>query len=286
MIFLTTPLLLQGQAENEAWGGRRLCDNFGIVCEDTAQTISAINLFSENVKIKSGEYAGLTLLEAARLTAKTARGKKAGLPFSVRLVSKRQSTPAVISQGDRLIYIAECDEDCKLLLGFKRTVKPAAIEAAVEKGTLSDMLEAVRLSAGEARFIPAGTPHSLRENCVAVVISAEGAQLTQDSPEFAKSARLSPLKEKSLDDETMLFPFGTVKQLLKSKRFTCELLRLNGNAGLCEKDSFSLLTVTDGSAVISYPSGNLSLSRGDCMLLPAGIRIIISGRADILNLHL
>lgn len=293
---MISPLLLKSAVITDDWGSTLLCNGFGVTFDEDnkpsviSELIPLCGAGKPQSTVRSGEFAGLDLPAAIERMGCSALGekfKKCGkLPFSIKLVSTGKSLPLTVSKSVRLFYMIDCVEGSKMALGFKRTIKDRELVSAVKSKTTEELCRFITVNKGDCITVPPKTLCSLPAGIVAVEISATTDTLTANSPDFLKTVSTAKAAEMIPDDETMLFPFGTVKTVSEKSEFVCELLSLDGNAGLCEEKSFSAFIVTDGRAIISYPSGNISLSRGDCVFLPAGLRIIISGRADILNVHM
>lgn len=293
---MISPLLLKSAVLTDDWGSALLCDGFGVTFgeDDKPPIISELISFCGTGKpqstVRSGEYAGLSLSKAVERMGRPALGerlKKADkFPFSIKIISPGKDLPLTVSKSARLFYIIDCVKDSKAALGFKREIKNNELVSAVKLRTAEQLCRFITVNKGDCITVPPKTVFSLHAGVTAVEISAANNVLTADDSDFLKTVSTAKAAEIKTDDETMLFPFGTVKTVSAKDEFVCELLSLDGNAGLFDGKSFSAFIVIDGEAIVSYPSGNISLSRGDCVFLPAGLRIIISGRADILNVHM
>ncbi len=300
---MITPLLLKGAVLSEIWGGTSLKEY--IATEE--ETISSVYLLKADGKncstVKSGEQNGLSLPYALEVLGKGALGKRLAdfkkFPFSVTLIDSAERTPLYVSTADRLWYVLDAQRDAELMLGLKKRLTGAEFEKYLAKGELSVMFNLIKVKKGQALFIPAGTPFAAGAGVTLAQVAAVGeSYCISDYGRVYEDGHRIPLQTKKAfealnfkalptpQDDTVLYPFGTVKTLAAADGFIGELLELDGNAGLYDKNSISALLVTDGKAVISYPSGNLSLKKGDCALLPADLRIILSGRAQIINVHL
>ena len=86
--------------------------------------------------------------------------------------------------------------------------------------------------------------------------------------------------------DVTLYPFGTVRELAKCEYFTTELINLDGNVGIYDNDSFISLLVLDGEVAISYPGGMMRLKKGDSVFIPAGLKIRLTGAAEIIYTHM
>ncbi len=297
-----TPFLLKGTLLNEIWGGEYIKNLLGIDEPDTvvSQLLSLCGSRKAESVISSGEFAGLGITEALSANPKKLMGegeKGNALPFSVRIIDSAERTPIEVSDADRLWFVLDCKQNAELLLGLVKETTSATVSSCLSKGTFTDLCSLVKVKKGDAYLIPSGVPFAAGRGVVIAEIAAAGKSytLTDYGRVDADGARrtlnteaqklIKPKAPTLAEDDTMLFPFGTVKTLGSSLEFTAELLELDGNGGLYDRDNFCVLLVTDGRAIISYPSGNLSIKAGDCVWLPPDTRIILTGKTQLINIH-
>ena len=86
--------------------------------------------------------------------------------------------------------------------------------------------------------------------------------------------------------DVTLYPFGQVRELASCQYFTTSLIKLDGNVGVYDNDSFISLLILDGEVSISYTGGMMKLKKGDSLFLPAGLKTRVSGTAEILYTHM
>ncbi len=300
------PLLLKGPILNDIWGGSYLRDNLGIEMQsETASAMLALNAQKSNpCIIRSGELGGLSLYEAINSYGEDILGKasaKKGLPFCVSIIDSAERTPMEVSSGDRLWYILDCAKDAAIISGFSKKMTALELEKQITSNNISSICRFTPVKKGETYFIPAGTVYAAGKNIAFVEIATAKCETycvndySRIYPDGSRKAvdikqALSLIKQTAIpkvsEDDTTLFPFGTVKTLGCGKGFNAELLELDGNAGLFDRDNFSVVLITQGSAIVSYPSGNLSLKKGELVLLPPAVKIILTGRAQLMNIHI
>ena len=113
--------------------------------------------------VETGELKGRTLAQAA-----------AEFPLLVKLLFPSEKLSVQVHPDDAMAramgqprgktecwYVAEAEPGAKIALGLREGVAAEAVRAAIEAGTLEELLEWVPVTAGEMIFVDAGTVHSI-----------------------------------------------------------------------------------------------------------------------------
>lgn len=265
---------------------------------------------SESV-IKNGVFARLGLNEAlGKLGGGLLPG--IGFPVTIELINTRERMPVKVYPDDEyaslhgarigkisLIYVVDCKEDAEMVYGLSRNISPEELKARVQNGSLSSVCKFVNCRKGDVFFIPPGVVFAVGGKIAAVEISAgsdteyivsdygrlgeNGKPRTTDvnrALEVMKT-RKNNIRYGNVGDMT-LYPFGTVRELGFCDVFKTELITMDGNFGFYEDENLVSLIVTSGEADMSYASGNMHLKAGSSVLIPKGLRIKLSGRAEII----
>lgn len=312
------PLLLKGAVKDYIWGGTRLKDEFGFETEDEKAAeawVFSCHKDGESI-VRNGKFAGLTLSEAVSRMGGTALGSNAEkfeyFPLLIKFIDAKDRLSVQVHPDDRyalenegeygkteIWYIIDADEDAKLIYGLNREISRDEFERRIKTNTLSEVCNFVPAKKGDVFFISAGTLHAIGKGLLIAEIQQNsnstyrvsdygrlGADGKPRALHIDKAVAVTktcpPEEEYGNVGELTLYPFGLVRTLAECDLFTAELLSLNGNAGMCQEDSFLSLVVLDGGAVLSYPEGNIRLKKGDSLFIPAGLRFALSGRAEII----
>ena len=199
-------------------------------------------------------------------------------------------------------YVVDCEEDAKLVYGFNRNISKEEFERRIKDNTLTSVCNVVPVKKGDVFFIEAGTLHAIGKGILIAEIqqNSNTTYRVSDYGRLGADGKPRPLHiEKALDvtettpptkeygdvGELTLYPFGMVRSLAKCDLFTTDLLSLSGTAGLYEKDSFMSLLILEGKANLSYPLGNMNVKKGDSVLIPANMKVILSGDAQVICTH-
>ncbi|MBP3705951.1 MAG: class I mannose-6-phosphate isomerase [Clostridia bacterium] len=312
------PLLLKAAVKERLWGGDRLIKEFGFE-SDSFKAAEAWVLSCHkdgHTIVKNGQYTSLTLNEALQKMGKDALGKNAQrfpyFPLLVKLIDAKDRLSIQVHPDDdyafknegeygktTLWYVLDCDEKAQIIYGLNRNITSFELEKRVKDNTIGHLCNYVNVKRGDVFFIPAGTIHAIGKG----ILIAEIQQNSNTTYRISDYGRLGadgkprPLHIKKAIDvikpslpskpygnvgELTLYPFGIVRNLAKCEFFTSELLSLDGKAGLFEKDSFMSLLFCEGEGTLCYSGGSMRVKKGDSVFVPAGIRITINGKAEII----
>ena len=316
------PLLLKPSVKDYLWGGTRLLDEFGF--EGDVQKAAEAWVFSchkngESI-IKNGGFAGKKLSEAVAAWGKQGIGEKAAefpyFPLLIKLIDAKDSLSiqvhpdneyALKNEGEfgktEMWYIVDCEEGAQLIYGFNKEIGKEEFRRRIKDNTLTEVCNYVPVKKGDVFFIDAGTLHAIGKGILIAEIQQNSNSTYRVSDYGRVGADGKPRElhiDKAIDvtktcppeqkygavGEVTLYPFGTSRRLAECELFTTDLLKLNGTAGICEKNSFVSLLVLDGNAVLSYPSGTMRLKKGDSVFVPANFKVTLTGTADIICSHM
>ncbi len=312
------PLLLKAPIKDYIWGGSRLKSEFGFEtdCEKAAEAwVLSCHKDGQSV-VKNGEFSGMTLSQALGKMGAAALGKNAEkfqyFPLLIKLIDAKDRLSVQVHPDDKFAlenegeygktemwYIVDAEEDAQLIYGLNRHISREEFAHRIRTNTLNEVCNFVPAKKGDIFFISAGTMHAIGKGLLIAEIQqnsnttyrvSDYGRLGADGKPrplhidkaVAVTKTMPPVEEYGNVGELTLYPFGLVRTLAECDFFTTELLSLNGNAGMCEKDSFLSLLVLDGGAVLSYPEGTIRLKKGDSLFIPAGLRFALSGRAEII----
>ena len=316
------PLLLKAPLKDYLWGGTRLIDEFGFESDkDIAAEAWMLSCHKDgNSIVRNGEFSGHTLQEVLDMWGKAALGKKAEgftyFPILIKLIDAKdrlsvQVHPvdeyALANEGEygktEMWYVVDCDEGAQLIYGFNQDISQGEFLERINNNNLSPVCNYVPVKKGDVFFIEAGTLHAIGKG----ILIAEVQQNSNTTYRVSDYGRLGadgkprqlhvkqavsvtntqrPTRPYGNVGDVTLYPFGTVRELARCDYFTTELIKLDGNVGVYDDDSFISLLVLDGEISLSYTGGMMKLKKGDSVFLPAGLKTRLSGTAEIIYTHM
>ncbi len=316
------PLLLKAPLKDYLWGGRRLIDEYGFETEkEKAAEAWMLSCHKDgNSIVRNGELAGLTLQQAIEVWGKDSLGKKSAdftyFPILIKLIDAKDRLSVQVHPNDEyalshegeygkteMWYVVDCDEDAKLIYGFNQDISRGEFLERINNNNLSPVCNYVPVKKGDVFFIDAGTMHAIGKG----ILIAEVQQNSNTTYRVSDYGRLGadgkprelhikqavevtktqrPTKPYGAVGDVTLYPFGTVRELASCNYFTTELIYLDGNVGIYDNDSFISLLVLDGAATLSYTGGMMRLKKGDSVFVPAGLKVRLTGTAEIMYSHM
>ena len=313
------PLLLTAPVKDYLWGGTRLKEEFGFETDaDKCAEAWVLSCHKDGeCLVKNGKYAGMPLSEVLSTWGSKGVGEKAAkfssFPLLIKLIDAKDRLSVQVHPNDEyafvhegesgkteMWYIVDCDEGAELIYGFKRRVSRDEFELRIKTNTLTDVCNFVPVKKGDVFFIEAGTLHAIGKGILIAEVqqTSNATYRIYDYGRLGADGKPRPLHiEKALAvtdtsptartygaiGESQKYSFGTIRELASCDLFRTELLSLDGHAGIVtDQDSFEALLILSGSAQIAYGGGNMSVKKGDCVLVPANYRVTVSGTAEIL----
>ena len=298
------PLLLktytdEGEYAVPEMAGGTARDVFMLSCRDKSEST-----------VKNGDFAGLGLIETLKHIGADTFLKDGGFGVFIKLINTHERQAVKVYPNDEyaashggtgktsLLYIADCAENAEMVYGLNRNVSPDELRSRINKGSLSQICNFVNVQKGDVFFIPPGVVFSVGAGITALEVSknSDSEYLISDFGRLDDSGRPRPLqigraleviKPKKINirygntGEITLYPFGTIRELGFSDCFKSELITMNGNVGFYENENLISLITLSGEADMSYPTGTMRLKAGSSVLIPPGVKVKLSGKAEI-----
>lgn len=178
-----------------------------------------------------------------------------------------------------------------------------------DMNALQEMCHKIPVKSGEAYFIPGGMPHALGEGCMVIEVQ-EPCDITAvpASQDFVLNFRrqgnpqavLEPIDEAlyaSQTIETFAYEGFTLKEILQNCRsdmrvlrsgdwgeerlvfgaehsdlFSATIVKVDGAAELCQRESAQIAIVIQGSGMIGTNDAPTLIKQGDELFIPYGLR--------------
>lgn len=183
-------------------------------------------------------------------------------------------------------YIIDCDEDAKLISGFKRPLTENDFNSAFNNGELMDVMGVHYTKVGDAFFIPAGKVHSIgKGNFIAEI--QQTSDITYRIYDFDRKDKEGNKRDLHYNQAAKVINFEDADSgkvitdshgiepvnLASCQYFITNLVNVDGNisrdySGI---DSFVILINTGTVCVVYCDGQKYSLSPLESILLPASI---------------
>lgn len=300
------PLKLQPAFKDYLWGGERLKTEYGkrTGLSPLAESWELSCHRDGPSVIADGPYAGKTLAEyvAKNPACLGTKHKGGAFPVLIKLIDAAKPLSVQVHPDDgyaqrvegepgktELWYVVDAAPGAALYYGFSKEITREEAEKRIADGTLTDVLNAVPVKAGDVFFIEAGTVHTIG----AGVLVAEIQQNSNTTYRVFDYGRLGAdgkpralHVEKALDVAKLCppkrpaGPMGgpetngclTSTLLAECDSFTTRLLSVTGSAPLCAgAESFHSLLCLDGEGAVIWDGKAVAFQKGDSLFLPAGL---------------
>ena len=187
-------------------------------------------------------------------------------------------------------YVVEAEPGAGLYMGLEREATPEEFLAAVNDGTVEELLSFKEVKSGDVFFIPSGTIHAIGAGVVIFEIQ-QNSTLTYRLYDYMRRDKDGNLRELHVDKAmkvSLLEPYSEAKfdtddesvigscEYFETRKYKLNFTKKSFNV---EKDSFLSITCVAGEGTIEGEK----LGLGDTYFIPAGEgKITVEGEAEII----
>ncbi|MDY3724617.1 MAG: type I phosphomannose isomerase catalytic subunit [Candidatus Borkfalkiaceae bacterium] len=282
------------------WGGEKLKTDYG---KQTDKTPCA-----ESWELSLNPH-GLTKVEDGKTLAEVLTPEKTGkncekfefFPVLIKFIDAKQNLSVQVHPSDDYAlkyensygkteswYIVEAEEGAGIYCGFKRDTNKEEFLQSLASGEVEKLLNFIPVKKGDCYFIPSGTVHAIGAGCLILEIQ-QNSDLTYRVYDYNRRGADGKLRELHVDKavkvinfnkyEPKLFASGENPRVItECDYFRSRELVLNG--GFTEKNanSFTCVTVTDGSGEISGEK----FVKGDSFFVCADTEYTLKGTGKVI----
>ncbi len=297
------PMQLSPVCRSTIWGGNRMrdCYDFQTKLDNIAEAWMLSARDDNPGFILGGEYIGERIdrvLEKYPGMIKSGNTDPA-CPLLIKFIDAKDKLSIQVHPDDAYAKAAGCADPrgktemwivleasmgAELIFGTKESFTQEELRAAIEDGTLEDMMNYVPVKAGDVFYIPAGLIHAIgggillaevQQNCDTTYRvydynrkQADGSLRALHVDDAVKCAKYFT------DDEIAALQYerGSRDCLADAKYFHVEGVTVRGTQTFTvSEDSFVSLLVTSGEGVLSFGGMEYPLGAGMSFFLPAGM---------------
>lgn len=299
-------LYLTPDVKDKIWGGRKLIEDFGFRTDkNNIGEVWLLSCHKDGLSVvRGGEYDGRTLAEVLEKEGKAALGTNnacaADFPVLIKIIDAGDKLSIQVHPGDEYArrvegengkteawYILDAAPGAELVYGVNREMTREEFAGKVKAGQTEEVLQFVKVSAGDVVFIPSGMLHAIGGGILLAEVqqssnttyrvydynrpddkgkprelhvekAVDVAELTCPEADFAPGGKPEALR-------------GAVKTYLTGCRyFSMTLLEVDGDfTDAADEKSFVSLLVLDGEGKIRGKTAEYELKKGASLFVPA-----------------
>jgi mannose-6-phosphate isomerase len=295
------PLLMTPIFDPRPWG--RL-DLSPVYPQKFQQRIGESWLTGDNGRVQNGSLAGKSLAELASRYKRELVGEapvdEARFPLLMKFLFPEEKLSVQVHPDDAAArelgepwgktecwYVAHAEPGAEIGLGLKPGVTRSEFERAIRENRAEDLLNWIKVSAGEMIFVAGGTVHTLGPGSI-IVETQQQSDTTFRLYDYGRPRELHlehglrVIKDQVASGKVKPQPIskmganGNLRQpLVESRYFGVESFRLHAEqefAAMPGKSSAQILVATDGEGFLEGPGTDpVKLGKGDAVVVPASM---------------
>lgn len=293
------------------WGGNRLVNDFGMKSNLTP-TAEAWVLSSHQdgeCYIENGQFAGMSLSEMIKKSGRKILGTNCAdfsfFPMLIKLIDANKTLSVQVHPSDsyalnkegqlgktEMWYVIDSARNSYIYYGFKQKVSKQEIRDRLNDGSITEILNKVKVKKGDCIFIKSGTVHALGPGLLIAEIQ-QNSNCTYRFFDYDRTDKSGNKRELHIDKALDVCELDTPKNPIIHKStkkrlhlancdyFVTDRVKIDGNGFVVsDTTSFLNLLIIDGSCTINGIEGKT----GDSFFVPAGFgRVNISGDCTLLE---
>tara|TARA_R110000765_G_scaffold46765_3_gene96399 strand:+ start:2277 stop:3245 length:969 start_codon:yes stop_codon:yes gene_type:complete len=299
------PLKFRPILKERLWGGTKLKEVLGkpIESEITGESWELSTVKGDISVIANGSLEGKSLQDLIESNSEELLGKSVverfgkEFPILIKFIDAKQDLSIQLHPNDDLAkerhdsfgktemwYIMDADPKAELIVGFNKDVTKEEYAKSIDNDTLLDLLNYEEVKEGDTFFINTGKIHAIGAGVMLAEIQ-QTSDVTYRVFDFNRKDKEGNLRElhtelaldavdyKKKDDFKVTYSqeLNKVSEMVDCPYFKTSFIQLTENLELdtTKRDSFTIFMCVGGKAVIKTAEGEVSIKKGETVLLPA-----------------
>tara|TARA_R110000744_G_scaffold96926_2_gene187290 strand:- start:31 stop:999 length:969 start_codon:yes stop_codon:yes gene_type:complete len=299
------PLKFRPILKEKLWGGTKLKEVLGkpIESEITGESWELSTVKGDISVIANGILEGKSLQDLIESNSEELLGKSVverfgkEFPILIKFIDAKQDLSIQLHPNDDLAkerhdsfgktemwYIMDADPKAELIVGFNKDVTKEEYAKSIDNDTLLDLLNYEQVKEGDTFFINTGKIHAIGAGVMLAEIQ-QTSDVTYRVFDFNRKDKEGNLRElhtelaldavdyKKKDDFKVTYSqeLNKVSEMVDCPYFKTSFIQLTENLELdtTKRDSFTIFMCVGGKAVIKTAEGEVSIKKGETVLLPA-----------------
>jgi len=296
------PLLMTPLFDPRPWGRFDLSP---IYSRRFDEKIGESWLTGDNGRVQNGPLAGKSLAELSARFGRELVGeapKDGGrFPLLMKFLFPQEKLSVQVHPDDAAAreigqpcgktecwYVAHADSDAEIGLGLKRGVTRADFERSIHENRAEELLNWIKVSAGDMIYVAGGTVHTLGPGSI-IVETQQQSDTTFRLYDYGRPRELHlehgmrVIKERAPSGKVRPQPFTKLdgngnqrRQLVASEYFAVQAFELSSAQAFAApqgKSSAQILVAIEGAGTLcTHDSDPVEFTKGDAVVVPAAIR--------------
>ena len=321
MKFDSYPLQFDPILKERIWGGEKLNSvlNKPITSNSTGESWEISTVEGDVSVISKGTLKGISLNEVIDTFPNEVLGTtvfdKFGkqFPLLFKYLDAKTDLSIQVHPNDELAkkrhnsfgktemwYIMQADEGSRIIVGFKNNSNAQEYVSHLENNTLIDILEEVKVKAGDVFFLETGTVHAIGAGLLVAEIQ-QTSDITYRLYDFDRVDSEGNKRELHVELALDAINYNTIEtqkdynkdlnvsnEMVNCPYFTTNYLNLSGELSVSKSaTSFTVYMCTEGSFQLEFEQVHYQYSKGDTILIPATMTdYSLSGNASVLEIYI
>ncbi|MEW6356062.1 MAG: type I phosphomannose isomerase catalytic subunit [Planctomycetota bacterium] len=302
------PFKLSDVFHEKIWGGQRLrsvCGKNLPRGKKIGESWEVCDYQTEVSVVREGEYEGVTIrklfhaLPAEILGPKVAKEFGPALPLLFKFIDANDVISVQVHPDDQHAamhhhedngkaegwYVLHADPGAKLILGLKPATPREEFEECIKVGDVSKCLNWIPVKKGDVIYLPPGTVHAIGPGIIIAEIQ-ETSDLTCRLYDWDRPGEDGKPRPLHVDEALSVIDFAANHRskekpkkvgkgrlrLIECDKFVYEKLDVRAiPIEVGGAKSFEILSTIGGAGMLTWPGGEMPLTLGETILLPACI---------------
>lgn len=194
-------------------------------------------------------------------------------------------------------YIMQASDDAVMIMGMKDGVTKEKFLEKTKNNDFSDLFEEIKVKKGDLIDITPGMVHATLKGSVLFAEIQENSDVTYRIYDFDRVDTNGKKRELHLEDAADSIDFTKKAQVIKTdfekgenrkniirkKYYSIDRIKIQDKFSDINEKSLIIYSILDGKGIIQFENDNLSIKKGESILIPPFIKVKILGEVEILR---
>jgi mannose-6-phosphate isomerase len=291
---MTSPLTFEPIFMERMWGGRRLESEFGKKLPPNTrigESWEIVDRLEAQSVVANRPLKGKTLHELWTQNRQDIFGdvpETPRFPLLIKLLDAQERLSLQVHPPEEVAgklggepktefwYVAAADPGAELSLGFRELITREQFKRALDKGTVEECIQKIRVKAGDAMFLPGGRLHAVGGRNVLVEIQ-QNSDTTYRVFEWNRVDAAGKARQLHVDQALQCIDFTDVgshliepngEVLIKHELFEIQKWNLDSSREIAPLGQFAIVCSLTGS----LRCASVDLGPGEFFLIPARLQ--------------